>query len=613
MECDELVRASLPEGEENDNLPTSANPTLTKPSQNPKVRSGDDQSNLEIENLVESDLGLRPTASAQVKSSIPAWMNLDLAGFAHDTRAEYEWIRAHEDRSSYHSQIFARLPTQQQHILSLTQPIVEELQPYGIMITTESWLHLVDQQCLANIDHYVDSPSRRAVLNSLYASAMLHRATGDFLAEISPTAWSYFKNAFSKFPELITQGRDVSACEALLAMVMFVQCTADVQLTSQITAAVTRLVQTLGLHRRKFYISLDPTAAERHLRTFWLAYILDVDAMEKYNFRPSLGDEELAANFNCGSSPGFHTQTGSLGVLQCRAELAVIQRRVHERLHPNKIIHMNRDELLAIAHSMDRQLQVWKSCLSEEIWKNGPESDHLSLTLLHYAFHNTVSRVHMAVVGLRATEHSSQDLTLGRGESHPEPSIQNAWATCVVSARNTIKVMGNLAPQPFFHLWGTLCYPFSAVLMLLSAILEDPGAATAQDDAGRIEEFVTFLKGLAGDACDVKKMLEACIRLHDVASCAINSFQAGENPHDAGAAVVPIITVAQLESIRAKLFCVKDWLQLAQGLLTNLPLLRAEAEEVLSDILGNDKSQGAYGLFVPELFKSHNQNFSFGT
>lgn len=67
-----------------------------------------------------------------------------------------------------------------------------------------------------------------------------------------------------------------------------------------------------------------------------------------------------------------------------------------------------------------------------------------------------------------------------------------------------------------------------------------------------------------------------------------------------------------IQSIRAKLFCVKDWLQLAQGFLSNLPMLRAEAEEVLSDILGNDTSQGEYGLFVPELFKSHNHNFSFG-
>lgn len=58
------------------------------------------------------------------------------------------------------------------------------------------------------------------------------------------------------------------------------------------------------------------------------------------------------------------------------------------------------------------------------------------------------------------------------------------------------------------------------------------------------------------------------------------------------------------QSIRGKLSGVTDWLQLAQGLLSNLPLLRAGAEEVLSDISGLDMRQGRYGLSVPELVKS---------
>lgn len=72
------------------------------------------------------------------------------------------------------------------------------------------------------------------------------------------------------------------------------------QLTSQITAAVSRLVQTLGLHRRRFYFFLDPIAAQRHHRVFWVPYILDVDAVDKYDLCPS-----LCLHYECNKMPEF--------------------------------------------------------------------------------------------------------------------------------------------------------------------------------------------------------------------------------------------------------------------------------------------------------------------
>lgn len=66
-----------------------------------------------------------------------------------------------------------------------------------------------------------------------------------------------------------------------------------------------------------------------------------------------------------------------------------------------------------------------------------------------------------------------------------------------------------------------------------------------------------------------------------------------------------------MQTTRQKLSGVKDWLKLALGFLSNLPMLLEEAEEVLSDIFGGDALEGVYGRFVPDLFKSHANNFAF--
>lgn len=161
--------------------------------------------------------------------------------------------------------------------------------------------------------------------------------------------------------------------------------------------------------------------------------------------------------------------------------------------------------------------------------------------------------------------------------------------------------------------------------MLLSVTLQNPASATVQDNPRIIGEFISFLRRLADDGFDVQRFLTACIKLHDVAVCAISISLAEEHSQSTGEAYSQSHTLAQLDvssidlispdlvkirltnsiqSIRAKLFGVQDWLHLAQGFMSNLPMLRAEAEERLSEIYGIELSRGIYGLFVPELVKS---------
>lgn len=420
--------------------------------------AGNGQVDLETVDLTVATPNPPPATYAQQDKPTPAQIFSNFSDFTQDVRMGYQWIRAHETGGSYDNKVFARLPTYQQ-VLSLVEPIVESLQQHGVVITPDSFISLLDEQYSAGPDCYADNSARWAIVNSFFATALLTRSTTDFLKQIKPTAWNYFKNAFSMFPELITQGRDVSACEALVAMAMFAQRSADAQLTVQITAALTRLVQTLGLHRSRFYVSLDPIAVQRHHRVLWVAYILDVQAMETNDFGPSLAIRDLAVTFQHDASTPRSTNSenfGSHDLLRWRAELAVIQGRIYEALNPAKTNRMKNDELLKVVISMDEQLQEWKKGLPERVWiiQHDDESDLiLSIAHLHCAFYNSISRVHMVLVNPRDSNLSELNQSLAAGGTQMEAETQNALATCAASARNVIQVVTNLASQPFFQLW----------------------------------------------------------------------------------------------------------------------------------------------------------------
>lgn len=94
---------------------------------------------------------------------------------------------------------------------------------------------------------------------------------------------------------------------------------------------------------------------------------------------------------------------------------------------------------------------------------------------------------------------------------------------------------------------GTLCYPLSAVLILLSVILQDPALPATQDDLRRIGEFVGFLKGRADEGFEVQRLLNACIKLRDVAACALIIPQAEKHPRGTGVLSSGGHTSAQLD------------------------------------------------------------------
>lgn len=60
----------------------------------------------------------------------------------------------------------------------------------------------------------------------------------------------------------------------------------------------------------------------------------------------------------------------------------------------------------------------------------------------------------------------------------------------------------------------------------------------------------------------------------------------------------------------SKLAQVVDWLQLAEGLLSNVPMLSGKARKLFCDILELGEPDEQYGDFVPEILKPSNYGFS---
>lgn len=73
----------------------------------------------------------------------------------------------------------------------------------------------------------------------------------------------------------------------------------------------------------------------------------------------------------------------------------------------------------------------------------------------------------------------------------------------------------------------TLCFPLSAVLILLSEVLTNPASVQAETDAQFINDFVRYLERLQKGS-SVRELLDGCRKLYGIATCALNVSKSGE-------------------------------------------------------------------------------------
>ncbi|KAI5461855.1 hypothetical protein BGZ63DRAFT_243371 [Mariannaea sp. PMI_226] len=482
------------------------------------------------------------------------------------------------------------------------------------LLTPDAVSTLLQQQDIAGPENPNQNSSRWALLNALVGTAIQWKVEEGSFYQLIPIAWGHFKNSFSIFPELLIRGTGIAVCQALLAMTVFMRGTADSRTASSLTSSVGTTMQAFGLHNKEGYINLESTKAEEHKRVFWLSYIMENDEMMKQGLPLRFGSGEVDVELPMHSPPdglgdySIPNTEKKMNILRCMAELATIQSQIFNKLYSKEALKKTEEQLRAISIELGNQLDKWKMGLPAEVQPTlqhdsetpKPEMPIIWLTLFYYT---TLARIH-----------------------EPLPTISNIQLPCrtecgssltLHAARATVRLLRRgMPPHPFVLTWQIMHHAIYAIITLFMTILRDPQSPEAESDAGLIADFVHVVKHLkVVYTCDLQNLSDGCTKIQEMAQNVVSSRGAvlstdnlPPNTH------LGPWTSEQYVISRQKLLNAGNPMQLAHGLMGNIPALCAKAADVFSEVLGTHDGGGdeIYGPFVPESLKPETFGFKFG-
>ncbi|OAL49204.1 hypothetical protein IQ07DRAFT_588532, partial [Pyrenochaeta sp. DS3sAY3a] len=563
-----------------------------------------------------------PCSSSEVTRTLPAAVKRFTA-FCEDIRATAIQTQAeiHAKQGCSGNKVFTRLIPEYQ-AAELIGPVIEEIQLHGVFLGKESTLSQLAEQYRAGVDDSCSNPCRWATLCSFMGISMLHRTADGSVATLSFIAWAFFKNAFAMFTDLTIQRPKISTCEVLLAMSLFMLRNADACAATRLTAFAAQSVLMLGLHKYEHYLNLEVSEAERQRRIFWVTFVVNTDVAHRCGLPSPLGIEDVDVDFpgNGHHNSSSHVdhmedlaQSQRANFLRQRAILAVTQLRIHKTLQ--QVLSWNTKRKHSDIHEaieeISEELEAWKCSLHITIQPGSRSHESLLLempiAMLHYIYFSCISKVNMALVLLThpvpVNSVPGEQLAIDLDASFSDSRL--AKVRCATAAREILDVLFRLQPQPFTHLWQTLCFPLSAVLILLSEVLTNPASVQAETDAELIYDFVRYLERLQKKGSSVRELLDGCRKLCSIATCALEVSKSGEHANT-------FEQTAEIRLLKLRFAQVTDWLQLAEGLLSNMPAPQDKAREIFRDILSSASMDDPYGAFVPEYLKSSTFNLSFG-
>ncbi|KAF5006972.1 hypothetical protein FDECE_6688 [Fusarium decemcellulare] len=455
-------------------------------------------------------------------------------------------------------------------VLLLVEAYLDDVNPIISLFERRSLLALCQDQFPVDNDTW--DPAWWACLNAVVGIAIQMKTLSSAFEAVGRISWSFFKNAFAVFPQLMQTTPTLMSTKALLCMSMFLSGTTDNKTMMLLLSSAAKHAQML----RASGPSQEPAVIEDKKRTLSVAYLLEEACCANCGFRlapaNSIPDTDLPQIDPMMRQQGDATAE-TWTFFEPRVELAVIESKAQKYLQkaksPDEILE-NRILILG------QELEAWRQRLPTSIRPQysplpGSEPSGLGIVMLHCAFYRSTDAINRAyhLCKLHQSSTTSQSLA-SQLESHGP----------LDSPRALIRLFRHMGEIGYTDLWRLLPFLLCSAITIYVHIIQNPHKGTTTSDLVLIRALLRFIQTMQNQGCDLDRFLAVCTELERSASTAVTAFYAS------GTAAMTDTTNDPKMMHHSWLLANPDYMPLVQGLMGNIPSLRAQSSNVLSSMLG---------------------------
>ncbi|KAI9717750.1 MAG: hypothetical protein M1812_004479 [Candelaria pacifica] len=316
----------------------------------------------------------------------------------------------------------------------------------------------------------------------------------------------------------ITDCRDLTSIQAVVFMIMFLQCSARLSTCYSFIGIALRSSLRMGLHR-SVLVNFDPIEREVRKRVFWVIMKMDVYVGALLGLPRTLHEDDVDQELPLEVNDEFITkerilpmpegQFSLVAATNAQIRLMLILTRVIKYIYPIKglegTMHGRSNQSYAVSHArimeLERDLQEWMENLPMPLRPGGEVSPKLARVqqLLRMAY------AHVQMVLYRPFLHY---VSQNRQSKSIDKRSYACAAACVSVSRNVVHITGEMKRRGLLigAFWFTMYTTFFAILSLVYFILENPDDPTNEGllrDAYHGKETLASLakRSMAADRC----------------------------------------------------------------------------------------------------------------
>ncbi|KAF2455849.1 fungal-specific transcription factor domain-containing protein [Lineolata rhizophorae] len=317
----------------------------------------------------------------------------------------------------------------------------------------------------------------------------------------------------------IADCRDLTSLQAILYMILFLQCSAKMPTCYSYIGVALRSAIRIGLHR-SFDNNFHPIEAELRKRVFWVIRKLDIYMGAMLGLPITLCDEDIDQDYPSEVDDEFITEDGILPMPDGRVcameafnshtDLVKILAKIVRAIYPLKYAagigkQRSSDATYTISYSKIREIETdlrqWEERLSPKL-KPGGDVPVLIMRIQQLL---RMSYAHAQLLLYRPFLHY---VSPTRRSKDGDKRTYACAAACVSVSRNIIHITAEMKKQSLLvgGYWYSMYTCFFAILSLVYYVLENPDSYNSNEifrDANMGKETLASLskRSMAADRC----------------------------------------------------------------------------------------------------------------